>query len=175
MLLQSTLGASVHVSGRTADEAALAERLAAAGPAAALLWPGDDALSPEQFRESLPEAVFARGVLLVAVDANWNCARKMVNRLPRGLTRLRLHESAFAPGKSLLAPVRKYEGELGERHCTYEATVAALAALGALRAEERDPLLYNIKCKVRRLLSTFQVFVASELTASYVPSRSTAC
>jgi len=154
VLLQSTLGASLHVSGLQSDEASLASLLQAAGPAAALLWPGEDALSPAQFRAQLPPGAFERGVLLVAIDGCWNGARKMVNRLSPNLTRLRLDADAFPPGRSLLAPVRKYEGEMGERHCTYEAVLAALLALGALPGgeEERTALLRNVMTKVDGLL-----------------------
>ena len=58
----------------------------------------------------------------------------------------------FAPGRSLLVPVRKYSGPCAERFCTYEAAVALFDALGSLQEGERDALLLNLKLKVDALL-----------------------
>jgi len=153
ILLAKCLGATLHVSGITDHEAALHQALAAA-PAAAVLWPGEGALTVEEFKASLPPGAFEAGVTLVAVDATWNGARKMVKRLPQHVPRITLPEGAFPPGKSLLYPVRKYGGvdEQAERQCTYEAVVATLDVFCALKPGERDALLLNLKRKVDALL-----------------------
>ena len=96
----------------------------------------------------------------MAMDATWGSARKMVNRLPPTLTKVKLHADSFGDGGfSLLRPVRKYDGDAAERYCTFEAACAALLELGvwgpptseealALRAKQ----LVNLKAKVDGLL-----------------------
>ena len=152
-LLAPSVGASVHVSGLAADEAALAAALEAAGPhGAAVLWPGEGSISLEELRAQTPPARWEAGMLLIAIDATWGSARKLVKRVPPDVPRLSLPAAAFAPGRSLLFPVRKYEGPCAERFCTYEACIALLDALGALGPGERDTLTLNLKIKVDALL-----------------------
>ena len=152
-LLAPSVGASVHISGVEADEAALHASLAAAGEGgAAVLWPGEGAITLEELRASTSPARWDAGLLLIAVDATWGSARKLVKRVPPDVPRLTLPAAAFAPGKSLLFPVRKYEGPCAERFCTYEACIALLDALGALAPGEREALTLNLKIKVDALL-----------------------
>lgn len=171
-LLAAALGARLHVSGIRSHEAALAEALSSA-PAAAVLWPGDDAVPLHEFVAALPSGALDAGVALVAVDGTWNGARKMVKRLPPGLPRLSLPPSAFSPGRSLLWPVRKYAGDRTERQCTYEAVVAALSGLGALDEETRQQLLLCLKIKVDALLR-FKTRRAAYANETLLPSSSPA-
>ena len=91
------------------------------------------------------QAMLASGrrVVIIAVDASWRNARRMVRKLPPSrVRRLSLKAEALygdgGPRPSLLAPLRAYNGamrtELGgsERSCvcTLEAVVAAVRALG---------------------------------------------
>ena len=151
ILLTKALGASLHVSGLLAHEEALHASLAAS-PAACVLWPGEGALSVEEWRASLAPGAFEAGCTVVAVDATWGCARRMVKRIPAHIPRISLPAEAFAAGKSLLYPVRKYRGACVEKHCTYEATLAALCCLGVVDPGQREPLLLNLKAKVDSLL-----------------------
>ena len=151
-LLAPALGATIHVAGVVADEAALATAVAAARGAVAILWPGEGALTVEELRASVSPAVWDAGLTLIAVDGNWASARKMIKRLPDDVPRLALSSEAFAPGRSLLFPVRKYSGPCAERFCTYEAVVALMDALGALQPGEREALTLNLKLKVDALL-----------------------
>jgi DTW domain-containing protein YfiP len=158
-LLAPSLGARIYVSGVAAQERALTEALDAAGPhGAAVLWPGDGAITLDELRSQVPDATWQRGLTLLAVDATWGSARKLQKRVPPWVPRITLPPGAFAPGRSLLFPVRKYAGPRAERFCTYEAAIALLYALGTLgngddEAErERDRLLLNIKMKVDALL-----------------------
>lgn len=152
-LLASAVGATLHVSGIVEDEAALHAALASAGEdGAAVLWPGEGAVSLEELQAATPPEKWARGMLLIAIDATWGSARKLVKRVPPGVPRLALPAAAFAPGKSLLFPVRKYEGPCADRYCTYEACLALLDALGALGPGERAALTLNLKIKVDALL-----------------------
>ena len=142
-----------EVAAARADVAALHAALDAAGPGgAAVLWPGEGAVSLEELRAATPPARWDAGLLLVAVDATWGSARKLVKRVPEHVPRLALPAAAFAPGKSLLFPVRKYDGPCAERYCTYEAALALLDALGALAPGDREALTLNLKLKVDALL-----------------------
>ena len=80
---------------------------------------------------------------IVAVDASWRNARRMVRKLPPSrVRRLSLNADVLygdgGPRPSLLAPLRAYNGamrtELGGSEgscvCTIEAVVAAVSALG---------------------------------------------
>ena len=151
-LLAPALGARIHVAGVAADEEALLADITAAGPACAILWPGEDSVSIAELRESIAPEAWQSGLLLIAIDGTWSCARKMVKRVPPHVPRLALPPDAFAPGRSLLFPVRKYVGPCAERYCTYEAAIALLDALGALAPGERDALTFNLKLKVDALL-----------------------
>jgi DTW domain-containing protein YfiP len=117
-----------------------------------VLWPSDESLSLEQLRAATPPARWARGLTLLALDSTWAGARKLLHRLPPGAARLSVDAAAFDPGRSLLYPARRYSGHAAERHCTYEAVVAVLDALGALRGGERQALLLNLKLKIDALL-----------------------
>ena len=153
-LLAPCLGASLHVAGVASDEAALAAAIAAAGDGgAAVLWPSADALSVDQLRAATSPATWARGLTLIAIDATWGSARKMHKRVPGHLPRVALPPAAFAPGRSLLFPVRRYVGPCAERYCTYEAALALLDALGCLAEGEREALTLNLKLKVDALLA----------------------
>jgi DTW domain-containing protein YfiP len=152
-LLAPALGASIHVAGIIEQERALGAMLDAAGAGgAAVLWPGEGAVSVEELRDATPGAAWRAGLLLVAVDATWSCARKMVKRLPAHIPRVALPSEAFTAGRSLLFPVRKYAGPCAERFCTYEAALALLDAAGGLAPGEREALTLNLKLKVDALL-----------------------
>ena len=163
-LLAPALGATIYLAGLKEHEAELAAMLSSsssapdgsdtegAGGVCAVLWPGEESLSLEQLRAATPPARWARGLTLLALDATWAGARKLLHRLPPGAPRLSVDAAAFEPGRSLLFPARRYSGEAAERRCTYEAVVAALDALGALRAGERAALQLNLKLKVDAVL-----------------------
>lgn len=160
VLLCTTLGAEMYVSGREDDEKALAARLEEAGPSACVLWPGDESLSLAEFMAQIPEERRAEGVFMLAMDATWGSARKMVNRLPPTLTKVKLDADSFGDGGfSLLRPVRKYDGDAAERYCTFEAACAALLELGVWgppqseqALAQRAKQLVNLKAKVDGLL-----------------------
>ena len=180
-LLRAALGADVYVSGMTESEGALQAQLASGRPAV-VLWPGADSVTVADLPALFgAEAVASQGVLAVAIDATWNCAKKMVKRLPPSVPRLSLSSDAFPPGKSLLYPVRKYDSagfENDNRVCTYEArsprpaaprrlwrgAQAAVATtppqavmglaeeLGAVTPQQREWLLWNLRMKVDAVL-----------------------
>ena len=163
-LLAPALGATIFLAGLAEHEAELAAMLSSSsaapdgidaegsGGVCAVLWPGEESLSLEQLRAATPPARWARGLTLLALDATWAGARKLLHRLPPGAPRLSVDAAAFEPGRSLLYPARRYSGEAAERRCTYEAVVAVLDALGALRDGERQALQLNLKLKVDALL-----------------------
>jgi DTW domain-containing protein YfiP len=152
-LLAPALGARIHVAGIIEQERALGAALDAAGAGgAAVLWPGEGAVTVDELRAATPDATWRAGLLLVAVDATWSCARKMVKRLPAHIPRVALPPEAFTAGRSLLFPVRKYAGPCAERFCTYEAALALLDAMGGLAEGEREALTLNLKLKVDALL-----------------------
>ena len=156
-LLAPALGARVYIAGIAADEAALAAALNpgdddSAG-VCAVLWPGEDSLSLDELRAATPPERWARGLTLVALDATWSCARRLLHRLPDSAPRLCVDAAAFDPGRSLLYPARRYSGDAAERRCTYEACVAILDALGALKPGEREALLLNLKLKIDALMA----------------------
>lgn len=121
------------------------------------------------------------GWTLVAVDATWNSARKMVSRIPSSVPRVSVPAEAFQAlaarvpplptHDSLLGPVRKYDarekkkkdqplstspsrdgaGDSGRR-CTFEAVLASLLAVGALDEDACASLLRNVKVKVNAVL-----------------------
>ena len=173
-LLAPALGATIYLAGLKEHEAELAAMLNLSqsssssssssfapdghdvaeweGGVCAVLWPGEESVSLEELRAATPPARWARGLTLLALDATWAGARKLLHRLPPGAPRLSVDAAAFEPGRSLLFPARRYSGEAAERRCTYEAVVAALDALGALRAGERAALQLNLKLKVDAVL-----------------------
>jgi len=151
-LLTKSVGATMHMSGLLDDEAKLDALLAAKPGTAAVLWPGEGAASAEEWKASLPSGAFDAGITLIGVDGTWGCARRMVKRIPASIPRISLPADAFAEGKSLLYPVRKYRGECLEKHCTYEATLAGLCTLGIVPLDAKEQLLLNLKCKVDALL-----------------------
>ena len=104
------------------------------------------------------------GFVFVAVDGTWQCARKMLARLPPGIARVRVPPEAFRSvtsgggeaSPSLLAPVRKFNTAthpaLEARRCTFEAVVALMRTLG--HAESAcEALLGCIKVKVDAVLA----------------------
>lgn len=88
----------------------------------------------------------------VVVDTTWNCAKKMVKRIPDSVPRVTLSADTFPAGPSLLYPIRKYDGPCEDRVCTYEAVLGYLEESGSLDAEQREWLLFNLKLKVDSLL-----------------------
>lgn len=67
-------------------------------PAAAVQWPGDDALAPQQLLELAQQ----RGtrIALIALDGTWDCARKMKSRYPPGLLMLKVPAHLALPDAS---------------------------------------------------------------------------
>ena len=116
----------------------------------------------------------ATGWTLIAVDATWNSARKMVSRIPSSVPRVSVPAEAFqALAKrvpplpthdSLLGPVRKYDARAKKkgaeknvvmdsgRRSTFEAVLASLLAVGALDEDACAALLRNVKVKVNAVL-----------------------
>ena len=124
----------------------------------------------------------ATGWTLIAVDATWNSARKMVSRIPSSVPRVSVPAEAFQAlaarvpplptHDSLLGPVRKYDARekkqkdqtpgtpsssrdgAGDsgRRCTFEAVLASLLAVGALDEDACASLLRNVKVKVNAVL-----------------------
>lgn len=86
------------------------------------------------------------------MDTTWNCAKKMVKRIPESVPRVTVSADIFPDGRSLLYPIRKYDGPCEDRVCTYEAVLGYLEEAGGLSAEQREWLLFNIKLKVDSLL-----------------------
>jgi DTW domain-containing protein YfiP len=92
-------------------------------------------------------------VVLIAVDASWRNARRMVARLPANVPRLDLSANIVLPGgtqhdKSILAPLRSRGPGTSQRQvCTAEAVVGALLALG-LKPEDGAHVLDITKKKV---------------------------
>lgn len=86
------------------------------------------------------------------MDSTWNCAKKMVKRIPESVPRVTLSADTFPEGQSLLYPVRKYDGPCEDRVCTYEAVLGYLEEVGGISGEEREQLLFNLKLKVDSLL-----------------------
>lgn len=168
-LLGPALGAMLAVAGVREQEARLADEVAEAGSRAAVLWPGPDAVPISDFARSLGAAGGA-AALLVAVDGTWSGARKLLGRLPAGVTRVALPQppppaaasgaSSASPGSppqptashSLLRPVRKYGGDAADRVCTFEAVVAAVRCLGCVDDDQRARLLRGLLLKVDALL-----------------------
>ncbi|KAF6251607.1 DTW domain-containing protein [Scenedesmus sp. NREL 46B-D3] len=64
----------------------------------AMLWPGDDALAPQQLLELAQQ----RGtrIALIALDGTWDCARKMKSRYPPGLLMLKVPAHLALPDAS---------------------------------------------------------------------------
>ena len=182
-LVDACLGGTLFVSGHRDHETALTELCEREKGKVAVLWPGDDAIDARDIgrrmrttsREAVnDDAVFgngdgetngaARGYTFIAVDATWNCARKMLRRLPPDVPLVSIPPEAFnpeydasatnpaisapaTPVTSLLAPVRKYKGHPDGRCSTFEAVVALLRTLGHPRAE-CDALLDNVRLTV---------------------------
>jgi hypothetical protein len=124
----------------------------------------------------------ATGWTLIAIDATWNSARKMVSRIPSSVPRVSVPAEAFQAlaarvpplptHDSLLGPVRKYDARekkqkdqtpgtpsssrdgAGDsgRRCTFEAVLASLLAVGALDEDACASLLRNVKVKVNAVL-----------------------
>ena len=119
-LLATALGARVFVAGLAADEAALSSQFDDVSGVCAVLWPGEGSVSLAELRAATPPERWARGLTLLAVDATWACARRLLNRLPADAPRLSVDAAAFDPGRSLLHPARRYSGEAADiRKCTY--------------------------------------------------------
>eukprot|EP00892_Ulva_mutabilis_P011654 jgi/Ulvmu1/8861/UM049_0043.1 len=107
-------------------------------------------------------------LLLVAVDANWPGARRMMKSyeemLPNRFVKLALPAGdVFAPGQeeSMLAPIRKYRAQddsFDHRACTAEAVAAALRHLegpaidGSPEAAAHEVVLCNLRAKVNGVL-----------------------
>ena len=181
------------VAGLAEHEARLSSLLREYAGRVAVLWPRGtmeaaeikERLSRDAARGGL-EADDANeknetGWMLVAVDATWNSARKMVSRIPSSVPRVSVPAEAFqalaarvpplSTHDSLLGPVRKYDarekkkkdqplstspsrdgaGDSGRR-CTFEAVLASLLAVGALDEDACASLLRNVKVKVNAVL-----------------------
>ena len=147
--------AEVTLAGLAASEARL-ERLAADPEVlGAVLWPGEDSVLPCEVRE----LAGSRPICVVALDATWHSGRRLSQRVPEGLVRVRLPpmpapEWEAMGARSLLAPARRYRGPSGEngRVSTLEATAMLLEELGAPPELGRG-LRDNLRRHVDRVLT----------------------
>ena len=147
--------AEVTLAGLSASEARL-ERLAADPKVlGAVLWPGEDSVLPCEVRE----LAGSRPICVVALDATWHSGRRLSQRVPEGLVRVRLPpmpapEWEAMGARSLLAPARRYRGPSGEngRVSTLEATAMLLEEFGAPPELGRG-LRDNLRRHVDRVLT----------------------
>eukprot|EP00238_Polyblepharides_amylifera_P015028 CAMPEP_0196581512 /NCGR_PEP_ID=MMETSP1081-20130531/34009_1 /TAXON_ID=36882 /ORGANISM="Pyramimonas amylifera, Strain CCMP720" /LENGTH=292 /DNA_ID=CAMNT_0041901767 /DNA_START=176 /DNA_END=1054 /DNA_ORIENTATION=- len=171
IVLKTSAGARLWVSGHRDHEAEMREMFETEHDQVVVLWPPDPMGDPadletpipvEQLMREYPEIV-ENGLQILAIDATWSNARRLVKRLPSTLRRCYLPAGAFAeslgevqPGgnpsaSSILRPVRKYKGH-DERVCTLEAVVAILRTVGE-SPDVCNALLNNLKMKVDATLA----------------------
>lgn len=84
----SLAGAAMLMRGHKEHDEQLQALLEDPAYTCAMLWPGEDALEPQQLLELSQQ----RGtrIALIALDGTWDCARKMKSRFPPGLLMLRV-------------------------------------------------------------------------------------
>ena len=117
-----------------------------------ILWPGPDALTPQQLQQLAAEQTEGR-LAVIALDATWDNANRMKSKFPADVPQLQIPlDLALSHGSqgSLFAPLRKYSKAAQGRVCTLEAVAAALLALEpeGVGEEMYEGLLNNLKMKV---------------------------
>ncbi|KAF8071128.1 hypothetical protein HT031_001210 [Scenedesmus sp. PABB004] len=95
-LCRSLAGAELLMRGHRPHDERLAELLND-GATVAMLWPGPDALEPEQLRALADERSGGR-IVLLAIDATWDGARRMKGKYPPSVLTLRLPAHMVLPG-----------------------------------------------------------------------------
>lgn len=140
--------------GHKDHDARLCELLQSPDMSPCILWPGQDALTPAQFKERVG-LDDARRVVVITPDASFRCARKMVAKYPADIPRVGLSSESVLKGSrnSLLYPVRQYGGSEYEtgRVSTLEAVAAFLLELGEDQ-HVADVMLHNMKTKMDQVL-----------------------
>lgn len=149
-LLRQGLGGKVYVSGVVEQEEAL-NKVIRERPSV-VLWPGEGSIPARSLGEVVGQEAVDKGLVIVAIDTTWNCAKKMVKRIPAEIPRVSLSADMLPAERSLLYPIRKYDGPCEDRVCTYEAVLAFLEEVGDMDAEQRESLLWNLKIKVDGVL-----------------------
>lgn len=148
-------GGRVLFRGHAEHDARLQEAFEDTSSTVAVLFPGENAISPAELKEIAAAKTGGR-ITVVAVDATWRNAVRLKQSYPTHLLQVKL--TANSPiisnqSRSLLYPVRKYAGEesLG-RSSTLEAVASLLVEIeGATDQEGRsieESLLGNLKKKV---------------------------
>jgi DTW domain-containing protein YfiP len=120
----------------------------------AVLWPGANAVTPQQLQQVAQEKSGGR-IAIIALDASWGNAERMQRKIPKGTLQLTLPpDLSLTHGgqASLFAPLRKYsvDAQTSGRVCTLEAVAAALLALEPPGSRQGlyEGLLHNLKIKV---------------------------
>ena len=75
-----------------------------------------------------------------------NCAKKMVKRIPAEVPRVAVSAEMLPDEKSLLYPIRKYDGPADDRVCTYEAVLAFLEARAPCVPAPHTPHCCTLRC-----------------------------
>lgn len=97
LLAASLTGAELLLRGHAPHDERLAKLLADGNSTPVLLWPDENALTPEELRQ-LADAQSGGHVTLVALDASWDGARRMRSHFPPGVRTLRLPPGLALPG-----------------------------------------------------------------------------
>lgn len=120
-----------------------------------VLWPGDTALTVEEFRTDAKKRGLQEVVVIVP-DGSFRGARKMASKYPQDFPRVKLSpQSVLEEGKTvcLMGPVRKYGGSEEEtgRVSTLEAVAAFLSEMGEKEAVP-NALKKNMRLKMDMVL-----------------------
>ncbi len=113
VLAASMPGTQMLLKGLPEHDALLQKLVDDPSHTVAVLWPGDDAILPDELRRIAKERTEGR-VAVVAVDATWANARKMKSSYPANMLLVKLPADMTLQDnkKSLLFPVRKYKGDV---------------------------------------------------------------
>jgi DTW domain-containing protein YfiP len=113
VLAASCPGTQMLMKGLPEHDAQLQQLVDDPSYTVAVLWPGEDAILPEELRRIANEKTEGR-VAVVAVDATWGNARKMKTNYPANMLQVKLPAAMTLQDskKSLLFPVRKYKGDV---------------------------------------------------------------
>ncbi|KAL6761166.1 DTW domain-containing protein [Haematococcus lacustris] len=117
----------------------------------AVLWPGSDAVTPNELKRIAQERSGGR-IAVVAVDANWDGALRMKCSYPKDVLYVKVLPEAVLRGgeESLLRPLRHYRGDLetNGRVSTLEAIAALLGELEEQEPDIQAALCQNLRIKV---------------------------
>jgi DTW domain-containing protein YfiP len=150
----SLSNSQMRMRGYQPHDQAIAALLADPTYTVAVLWPGANAVTPQQLQQVAQEKSGGR-VAIIALDATWDNAKRMQRKVPEGTLQLTLPPDLslnHGGAASLFAPLRKYsvDAQTSGRVCTLEAVAAALLALEPPGSREAlyQGLLHNLKIKV---------------------------